>query len=152
MLFEFFFFFKQKTAYELRISDWSSDVCSSDLHGADLRSAAVDDDRIDADLLQQHDIAREPGRQRLVAHGVAAVLDDEGLAAVAAPIGQRLGQDACLGEPRVPPMVRDIVRSEEHMSELQSLMRNSYAVFCLKKKTILNSYTDRPQISTSNIL
>src|SRR3546814_12770021 len=30
----FFFFFKQKTAYELRISDWSSDVCSSDLAGA----------------------------------------------------------------------------------------------------------------------
>src|SRR3546814_9285705 len=28
------FFFKQKTAYEMRISDWSSDVCSSDLHGA----------------------------------------------------------------------------------------------------------------------
>src|SRR3546814_3975159 len=30
-LFSFFFFFKQKTAYEMRISDWSSDVCSSDL-------------------------------------------------------------------------------------------------------------------------
>src|SRR3546814_7249599 len=30
----FFFFFKQKTAYEMRISDWSSDVCSSDLRGA----------------------------------------------------------------------------------------------------------------------
>src|SRR3546814_10703405 len=30
-----FFFFKQKTAYEMRISDWSSDVCSSDLHGTD---------------------------------------------------------------------------------------------------------------------
>src|SRR3546814_3795036 len=30
----FFFFFKQKTAYEMRISDWSSDVCSSDLIGA----------------------------------------------------------------------------------------------------------------------
>src|SRR3546814_4169236 len=30
----FFFFFKQKTAYEMRISDWSSDVCSSDLAGA----------------------------------------------------------------------------------------------------------------------
>src|SRR3546814_4015117 len=29
-----FFFFKQKTAYEMRISDWSSDVCSSDLYGA----------------------------------------------------------------------------------------------------------------------
>src|SRR3546814_153481 len=33
-MFNFFFFFKQKTAYELRISDWSSDVCSSDLRGA----------------------------------------------------------------------------------------------------------------------
>src|SRR3546814_5612430 len=32
-------------------------------------------------------------------------------------------------------------RSEEHTSELQSLMRISYAVFCLKKKTILNAYT-----------
>src|SRR3546814_7577253 len=31
MIFVFFFFFKQKTAYEMRISDWSSDVCSSDL-------------------------------------------------------------------------------------------------------------------------
>src|SRR3546814_10891668 len=30
----FFFFFKQKTAYEMRISDWSSDVCSSDLENA----------------------------------------------------------------------------------------------------------------------
>src|SRR3546814_9014987 len=36
-LFVLFFFFKQKTAYEMRISDWSSDVCSSDLLG-DLRS------------------------------------------------------------------------------------------------------------------
>src|SRR3546814_5814238 len=33
----FFFFFKQKTAYEMRISDWSSDVCSSDLYSADTR-------------------------------------------------------------------------------------------------------------------
>src|SRR3546814_6212846 len=33
MMLSFFFFFKQKTAYEMRISDWSSDVCSSDLEG-----------------------------------------------------------------------------------------------------------------------
>src|SRR3546814_1062000 len=33
LLFVLFFFFKQKTAYEMRISDWSSDVCSSDLAG-----------------------------------------------------------------------------------------------------------------------
>src|SRR3546814_380352 len=37
-----FFFFKQKTAYELRISDWSSDVCSSDLVGARVRLAHAD--------------------------------------------------------------------------------------------------------------
>src|SRR3546814_16544842 len=36
-----FFFFKQKTAYELRISDWSSDVCSSDLPGFDLGGRAA---------------------------------------------------------------------------------------------------------------
>src|SRR3546814_6923639 len=35
------FFFKQKTAYEMRISDWSSDVCSSDLAGDDAERAAV---------------------------------------------------------------------------------------------------------------
>src|SRR3546814_16008784 len=38
-----FFFFKQKTAYEMRISDWSSDVCSSDLRSMPLMAAAADD-------------------------------------------------------------------------------------------------------------
>src|SRR3546814_6872324 len=54
----FFFFFKQKTAYEMRISDWSSDVCSSDLAPGDERAHAVvdapageNDFRIVADLL-----------------------------------------------------------------------------------------------------
>src|SRR3546814_2031994 len=37
----FFFFFKQKTAYEMRISDWSSDVCSSDLLNEDLERRAI---------------------------------------------------------------------------------------------------------------
>src|SRR3546814_11109458 len=39
----FFFFFKQKTAYEMRISDWSSDVCSSDLFGARERENPLGD-------------------------------------------------------------------------------------------------------------
>src|SRR3546814_9272798 len=43
-------------------------------------------------------------------------------------------------------------RSEEHTSELQSLMRISYAVFCLKKKTIINNYTDIRTVTTSHIL
>src|SRR3546814_5932076 len=37
----YFFFFKQKTAYEMRISDWSSDVCSSDLHAGPCRGGAA---------------------------------------------------------------------------------------------------------------
>src|SRR3546814_2774637 len=42
MVLSLFFFFKQKTAYEMRISDWSSDVCSSDLHRlAQRRDAAM---------------------------------------------------------------------------------------------------------------
>src|SRR3546814_247017 len=52
-----FFFFKQKTAYEMRISDWSSDVCSSDL-GLDALARALDDLHIDA-----HGIARGEGRR-----------------------------------------------------------------------------------------
>src|SRR3546814_6200241 len=38
VVFFWFFFFKQKTAYEMRISDWSSDVCSSDLPPSDMRT------------------------------------------------------------------------------------------------------------------
>src|SRR3546814_9484133 len=38
---DYFFFFKQKTAYEMRISDWSSDVCSSDLQGLPERGREV---------------------------------------------------------------------------------------------------------------
>src|SRR3546814_8452093 len=46
VLFVVFFFFKQKTAYEMRISDWSSDVCSSDLFAIERRGVdAVDIDR-----------------------------------------------------------------------------------------------------------
>src|SRR3546814_1897392 len=66
----FFFFFKQKTAYEMRISDWSSDVCSSDLeripgedvdlHMADLKIAAAGDGRNAAFPLH----LREQGRRR----------------------------------------------------------------------------------------
>src|SRR3546814_1790244 len=45
-----FFFFKQKTAYEMRISDWSSDVCSSDLRGDPAGAAVAGRDH---DLLKQ---------------------------------------------------------------------------------------------------
>src|SRR3546814_1435166 len=58
--FDFFFFFKQKTAYEMRISDWSSDVCSSDLpapptdHYADRTFPPGEMERVRADLHKEH--------------------------------------------------------------------------------------------------
>src|SRR3546814_5126890 len=45
------FFFKQKTAYEMRISDWSSDVCSSDL-AVELAQAALDEENSKLDIAQ----------------------------------------------------------------------------------------------------
>src|SRR3546814_2468739 len=115
-----FFFFKQKTAYEMRISDWSSDVCSSDL---------PDPGGADPSLGQPRHRQR-PYRDRI-------------------PSGQLRSPAACparcrrlgLGLSPAGGGVRpDAHRSEEHTSELQSLMRNSYAVFCLKKKkTTTNS-------------
>src|SRR3546814_1032399 len=91
---DLFFFFKQKTAYEMRISDWSSDVCSSDLW-------------------------------LNVLHGQHALGD------------WRIGWDAAYAKTKSStylPIINQTARSEEHTSELQSLMRISYAVFCLKKK------------------
>jgi hypothetical protein len=58
-------------------------------HRADLRPAAMNDDRIDAGLLQKRDILREGLSERGVAHGVAAIFHHDGLVFVALHIGQR---------------------------------------------------------------
>src|SRR3546814_6449920 len=112
----------------MRISDWSSDVCSSDL---------------------LHD-GREGGGQeiRVVQNDVRAI--QLGKAALYA--GIRLLMDR-LGVEQIDQIMlagafgsHIDTRSEEHTSELQSLMRISYAVFCLKKKRKTNnsniSHTD----------
>src|SRR3546814_3232515 len=59
-----FFFFKQKTEYELRISDWSSDVCSSDLVAALYRFASFDDPAA----------LRQPLLDLCTAHGIKGTL------------------------------------------------------------------------------
>src|SRR3546814_1730187 len=123
------FFFKQKTAYEMRISDWSSDVCSSDL-GLHLPLEAGEQDQA-AGLGRHRPGAREQG------------IADRGLSL--AP-GARW-RDAAVGITGVglvrgAAMVEN-ARWEEHTSELQSLMRISYAVFCLKKKTKENKTSKR---------
>src|SRR3546814_4459091 len=125
-----FFFFKQKTAYEMRISDWSSDVCSSDLVGppqpVDLRVGRA---RVQVPVARRApDDPVEPRRNFGVAVTNHALGDLDQFARQAQrPRGRR---EHLLAEQGRAPTAR----SEEHTSELQSLMRISYAVFCLKKK------------------
>src|SRR3546814_2395135 len=117
----------------MRISDWSSDVCSSDLQHA--RRAR----RRGGDAGRSADGAAVPD---------AGQCPDDG-AGVAAPrlchLGSREmahdpdGRTGRGGGPRQLAAATRLrlflwLRSEEHTSELQSLMRISYAVFCLKKK------------------
>src|SRR3546814_10344165 len=68
MRFVVFFFFKQKTAYEVRISDWSSDVCSSDLRQRLGPSAGNYDDAWAERLAPVQAIAGEPGHSRKVSY------------------------------------------------------------------------------------
>src|SRR3546814_4178615 len=120
----------------MRISDWSSDVCSSDLFlevgfggGEHLAWQA----------------ARHPAAGFLAAEyfitGVASLLGHLRAAGSGAPLRLYIGDARDLLD-----CLPDAVRSEEHTSELQSLMRISYAVFCLKKKNkqlILITYTSQ---------
>src|SRR3546814_8227377 len=106
----------------MRISDWSSDVCSSDLH----RGQRAD--------------PRLAGEARYLCPSRPPGCRSPGLAANA-PASARRGAGET--DPRRQPqsgqgpgnaVAGAVDRSEEHTSELQSLMRISYAVFCLKKK------------------
>jgi hypothetical protein len=65
-------------------------------HGADLRPAAMDDDRVDAGLFQKRDIASEGAAEFDIAHGVAAIFHHDRLVLVALHIGQGGGQKAGL--------------------------------------------------------
>src|SRR3546814_2415545 len=121
----FFFFFKQKTAYEMRISDWSSDVCSSDLWivpGSLPCGSEV--------LPVTTTLAPASAQRRAIA---APMPREEPVTKTVLPRRSATGR----GSGPVCGSVCGSVRSEEHTSELQSLMRISYAVFCLKKKIII---------------
>src|SRR3546814_5805546 len=104
----------------MRISDWISDLCSSDLNQFGHGNNALD--------------GHGDGRRRVDDREFEALL----------PQYLKIGGEARNGSlrkggifrlPLIPPISeRSLRRSEEHPSELQSLMRSSYAVFCLKKK------------------
>src|SRR3546814_3204856 len=164
-MFILFFFFKQKTAYEMRISDWSSDVCSSDLldlvlagrlehvragqHGQHAERLVVLDEAHAAHVRGEHvDLPGALGvlervveqgevRDRVLSVGVDLVPLALGLhvdRADAEALREKIGDKV----PADETATACYERSEEHTSELQSLMRNPYAVFCLKKKTRIN--------------
>src|SRR3546814_4107469 len=120
-----FFFFKQKTAYEMRISDWSSDVCSSDLSTSSRAAFA------------RHTIPMKSKNRSRYAR---------------TPRPSSYSRTSPCSRTRASSR-----RSEEHTSELQSLMRISYAVFCLKKKKNDNTQTQKHKAThkkneTSNIV
>src|SRR3546814_8131778 len=107
----------------MRISDWSSDVCSSDLNEAD-PGACVHATYQSAGALFWHNVSWVCD-DMIPSHAVGDLNIRSGL-----PHGVdalKLGVAAALA-------IRE-ARSEEHPSELQSLMRRSYAVFCWKKKS-----------------
>src|SRR3546814_5239356 len=112
----------------MRISDWSSDVCSSDLK----------------DVI--FDIDVEGGlrlKRKYPDFALAIFVQPPSLAALKERLADRGTDTPEKLEERIRKASKelsyapffDVVRSEEHTSELQSLMRISYAVFCLKKKT-----------------
>src|SRR3546814_9466770 len=133
----------------MRISDWSSDVCASDLlvaHGigAQLRRRL----HCDKGEQLQHVVLDHVAQRAVVGVIAFAAVDAGGFG----------DQDVDRLDPAVLPhrfhqrvaeaqreqvlyrcLAQVMVRSEEHTSELQSLMRNSYAVFCLTKKTYINT-------------
>src|SRR3546814_3451550 len=125
----------------MRISDWSSDVCSSDLTVARL-GIVTDTDDADGRSLRERPVP-------------ALSIDtiDPALRALTGRILQRPPIYSALkrgGEPLYAKARRGEVveRSEEHTSELQSLMRISYAVFCSKKKTETITGINRNQLGT----
>src|SRR3546814_4751349 len=125
----------------MRISDWSSDVCSSDL---------IDGQRADLPIgmpvgkigqgfvyrlqlgFEFFQIAAMVARQRTDNAGLAA--RDGQVHAAAQEHRRREGRQG----QTVP---KPLIRSEEHTSELQSLMRISYAVFCLNKTINIYSFS-----------
>src|SRR3546814_4453996 len=131
----------------MRISDWSSDVCSSDLQAVgdrvqvDLGLAAAGD-AVEQQRGEAVDVAQRRDRGGLLGVGFRARLrrwcelrcGDRDAFDQFAP-GQRTRRAApVVHQPGERVFVARGLRSEEHTSELQSLMRISYAVFCLKKK------------------
>src|SRR3546814_10243199 len=129
-----FCFFKQKTAYEMRISDWSSDVCSSDLrefsglpHNKVVGMAGVlDSARFSHFIADEFDVSvKDVNTFVLGGHGdkMVPVVRYSTVNGIPVPDLVKMGLSS---QDKIDAIVKR--RSEEHTSELQSLMRIPYAV------------------------
>src|SRR3546814_7681997 len=129
----------------MRISDWSSDVCSSDL--AQKRVESVQDVPIAVTALSQKALEEQkieggPDIMRAVPNLTFSKSNFTGYNLSIRGVGTK--SISATSDPGVAIAFNNSAmihnrRSEEHTSELQSLMRISYAVFCLKKKTPQNT-------------
>src|SRR3546814_3831259 len=159
-----FIYLKQKTYYERCISDWSSDVCSSDLSGPtsppspSAASTTKTEPSLGGSMLRgspepermfsvaantnppsAHTLPAAPagfGEGRWIPPGESVEVAGMNLPGGMLYVGGRLkalngGTDPCLISGQYNVARVGNYRSEEHTSELQYLMRNSYAVFCL---------------------
>src|SRR3546814_3749696 len=120
----------------MRISDWSSDVCSSDLYpNTDWYEILTRDWAPQ----QQHNLSVRGGSDRIKYYGMVGFLDQRTMWVESGGAYKRYNLQSNI-DAKISDNLNlrfDISgRSEEHTSELQSLMRISYAVFCLKKKKI----------------
>src|SRR3546814_10411182 len=115
----------------MRISDWSSDVCSSDLRSLDTLGQQIlerrEQDVLEVDGQRQHPVEEGGDRRQFVLETIA-VAERQSCRRLESP--ERTALDLAAVEQTVK-----LARSEEHTSELQSLMRISYAAFCLEKQT-----------------
>src|SRR3546814_5699729 len=145
----------------MRIRDWSSDVSSSDLvflwcwdrciYGPSVKLLARCPINTPVPAPQENmlkhgidrlaaraQLASNPFRQLRAIHPLHAVISkmDQDLRTMPSccPTGKVITGYLASLDTELLGQIREAIRSEEHTSELQSLMRNSYAVFCLKKK------------------
>src|SRR3546814_4254282 len=116
----------------MRISDWSSDVCSSDLAGRSASVPTLPFAPVSIALMLSKSakkFAPEPKRARLASWKFFAAVSSSFSSALPALKSAKVEENFDEALLYTVPL-----RSEEHTSELQSLMRISYAVFCLKTK------------------
>src|SRR3546814_3850850 len=110
----------------MRISDWSSDVCSSDLWTIELRRSIA--------VTSASELSSPGDRLKPEAACTATTLYS-GMLATPRRFFSSVVSASFVRPLSLIDWMRAATRSEEHTSELQSLLRTSYAVFCLKKNT-----------------